>query len=153
VLLSPFVNFQPELNLCGFCDQNAIPGIEHSSIFTDDGKNIWAQISNTRWRGSNMGAELWEFTAAFESETDTVETILAKHKTEIMALTPDWPDISVTDAPVPDFFTVALLPEDADLESNDTEFYDEIERGTGYFRIDYDGKKPKNVYFFGYSCD
>ena len=33
-----------------------------------------------------MGAELWEFTAAFESESDTVKTILAKHKTEIMAL-------------------------------------------------------------------
>ena len=99
-----------------------------------------------------MGAEFWEYTAPFESESDTVTTILAKHKKAIIALTPDWSDINVSDSPIPDFFTVALLPLDFDPEEQD-DFYDEIERGTGYYRIDYDGKKPKSVYFFGYSCD
>lgn len=99
-----------------------------------------------------MGAEPWEYTAPFESDSDTVKTILAKHKKQILSLTPDWPDIGVSGAPVPDFFTVAPFPDDFDPEEDD-DFYDEIERGTGYYRIDYEGGKPKTVYFFGYSCD
>ncbi|CAN5699186.1 hypothetical protein BH10CYA1_BH10CYA1_05210 [soil metagenome] len=99
-----------------------------------------------------MGAEPWDYTAPFESDSDTVNTILAKHKKQILALTQDWPDIGVSDAPIPDFFSVALLPEDVDLEEDD-DFYNEIERGTGYYRIDYEGGKPKTVFFFGFSCD
>lgn len=99
-----------------------------------------------------MGAEFWEYRAPFESDSDTVKTIFARHKAKIKALTPDWPEVAVTDSPVPEFFTLAQIADDFDLDDDD-EFLDEIERGTGYYRIDYEGKTPKSVYFFGYSCD
>jgi hypothetical protein len=98
-----------------------------------------------------MGAELWEYTAPYDA--DSVKEIFLKHKAKILPLTPDWSSISITDAPVPDFFTLAALPEGVDLEDDGGDFYDEIERGTGYYYINYENKKPVSVHFFGYSCD
>lgn len=99
-----------------------------------------------------MGAEFWEYTAPFDSESDTVKTILLKHKMKILALAKDWSTINVTNSAVPEFFTLAPLQKEFDLDEDD-EFLDEIERGTGYYRINYVGGKPASVHFFGYSCD
>ena len=65
----------------------------------------------------------------------------------------------------PDFFTVAPLPDDELLDLYETtkpagdmirgnrDFYEEIERGQGVYIIVYDGDRPSEIFFAGYSFD
>jgi hypothetical protein len=121
-----------------------------------------------------MGAEWWEFTASFDEDTPDVAAVLSKHKTDILACTPDWDDVRISTKPgmcsltpypatrdeVRDLYVARGerdldddLGPDWDLQDLGPDFMEDLPRGQGFYEIEYNGDKPIAVKFCGYSCD
>ncbi len=121
-----------------------------------------------------MGGEPWLIRKPF---VEGPETVLKRHKAEILELTPDWPEIRIGDGtpvkmagwPMPTNACTLLPFDDEQLvemfgtdkpQSNldemaiyEQEFWDDIPRGEGHFFLLYRDDIPVEVCFLGYSFD
>lgn len=123
-----------------------------------------------------MGGEPWLVRKPYEGN---VTQVLNKHKGEILGITPDWPEVRITERakvreggdgwPDPESMCCLAAFDEEYLKSTfgtakpsisikDDDLWnkvnwDDIPRGEGHFLVLYKDDKPTEVCFLGYSLD